>query len=215
MKPIPSVSIIDYGVGNVNSVANMLRRAGVVVKLVRTSAEVLSAQKLLLPGVGSFDDCKRALAAVPGLESAITKAARSGRPLLGICVGMQLLAASSEEGKEDGLNIIPGRVRKFSFPRSECTLSLTVPHMAWSSVQSVGDNALFGQGLADLNRFYFVHSYYFEASNSADVSAWCKYGFDFAASVRKGNVYGVQFHPEKSHRFGLQLLKNFAEIPSL
>lgn len=213
---IRNVSIIDYGVGNIQSVANMLRRAGVEVRYARTPDEVLSASRLILPGVGAFDTCKRALKRVAGLEEAIVRYVATGRPFLGICVGMQLLAGESEEGKLGGLNIISGRVRKFPVASNNGTApSLKVPHMAWSSVQTAGDNALFSQGLADLNRFYFVHSYYFEASDSADVSAWCNYGFNFAASVRRGNVYGVQFHPEKSHRFGLQLLKNFAEIPSL
>lgn len=205
-----SVSIIDYGVGNINSVANMLRRAGADVAFARTPDEVLSAQRLVLPGVGAFDACRRALDGVTGLKEAILEFAKSGRPLLGICVGMQLLATSSEEGSLLGLDIIPGRVRKFSFtPDTGRARPLKVPHMGWASVQPVAGSPLFGNGLAELNRFYFVHSFFFDAADVENVAAWCHYGCDFAASVRKANVYGAQFHPEKSHRFGLQFLKNF------
>lgn len=209
-----SVSIIEYGVGNINSVANMLRRAGADVSFARTPDAIRSARRLILPGVGAFDGCKHALNAVSGFEEAIIDYAERGRPLLGICVGMQLLAASSEEGLLPGLNIIPGRVRKFSFQSKDtATQALKVPHMGWSSIRPVGNNPLYDESLAELNRFYFVHSYYFEATDISHVAAWCHYGFDFAASVRKANVYGAQFHPEKSHRFGLQLFKNFVQAP--
>lgn len=203
------VSIVDYGVGNINSVANMLRRAGADVRFARTPDEVLAAPRVVLPGVGAFDSCRRNLAAIPGLVEAILEFASTGRPMLGICVGMQMLGTSSEEGSLPGLGIIPGKVRRFSFGAAGEQTTMKVPHMGWSSVNADSSHPLFAEGLAELNRFYFVHSYYFEAEDPADVAAWCDYGLKFAASIRKGNVFGAQFHPEKSHRFGLQMFKNF------
>lgn len=207
------VAIVDYGVGNVNSVANMLRRAGAEVRFAKSPEDVLSAPRLVLPGVGAFDACRKNLDAVDGLEESIHAFVATGKPLLGICVGMQLLGASSEEGVLPGLDIIPGKVRRFSFDANNGNRSLKVPHMGWSSVTATAANPLFAQGLVDVNRFYFVHSYYFDADNDANVAAWCDYGIRFAASIRKDNVFGAQFHPEKSHRFGLQMFKNFVETP--
>lgn len=207
-----SVSIIDYGVGNISSVANMLRRAGANVFLVSTPEEVVAAERLILPGVGAFDTCREALNAIPGLTESIISYADAGRPMLGICVGMQLLATSSEEGRLQGLNLIPGKVRKFFFPqRVFGKQALKVPHMGWSSIRPVGNNPLYCNNLTNLNRFYFVHSYYFDAEDTNHVAAWGHYGYEFAASVKKANIHGVQFHPEKSHNFGLQLFKNFVQ----
>lgn len=205
------VSIVDYGVGNINSVANMLRRAGAEVKFAKTAEDIIAAPRIVLPGVGAFDACRKNLDAVEGLEQSIHAFIASGKPLLGICVGMQLLGASSEEGALPGLNIIPGKVRRFSFDEKGIGRALKVPHMGWSSVTTAAESPLFAQGLADVNRFYFVHSYYFEAEDESHVSAWCDYGIRFAASIRKENVFGAQFHPEKSHRFGMQMFKNFIE----
>lgn len=206
-----AVSIVDYGVGNINSVANMLRRAGADVTLAKTPEQVLAAPRAVLPGVGAFDACRSALDAVAGLEASVRELVKSGRPMLGICVGMQLLATSSEEGVMPGLDIIPGRVRRFAFDATQGQAALKVPHMGWSSVDVTGPNPLFAEGLDALNRFYFVHAYHFAAAHSGDVAAWCDYGVRFAASVRRDNVFGAQFHPEKSHRFGLQMFRNFIQ----
>lgn len=204
-----AVSIVDYGVGNINSVANMLRRAGADVTLAKTPEQVVAAPRVVLPGVGAFDSCRAALDAVAGLEAAVREFVKAGRPMLGICVGMQLLATDSEEGVMAGLDIIPGRVRRFTFAAAPGQPQLKVPHMGWSSVETTGPNPLFAEGLSQLNRFYFVHSYHFAANSDSDVAAWGNYGGRFAASVRRDNVYGAQFHPEKSHRFGLQMFRNF------
>ena len=204
-----AVSIVDYGVGNINSVANMLRRAGADVTLAKTPEQVLAAPRAILPGVGAFDACRSALDVVAGLEASVREFVKAGRPLLGICVGMQLLATDSEEGVMPGLGIIPGHVRRFAFDAAQGQPPLKIPHMGWSSVEATGPNPLFAEGLGELNRFYFVHSYHFVASNNSDVAAWGNYGVRFAASVRRDNVYGAQFHPEKSHRFGLQMFRNF------
>ncbi len=190
----------------------MLRRAGATVTLAKTPDAVQSASRVILPGVGAYDDCATALQSVDGLKDSILDYAKSGRLLLGICVGMQLLGQSSEEGRCAGLNIIPGRVRRFSFNRGDASqASLKVPHMGWSSVQTKRNSPLYVNGLSEVNRFYFVHSYYYEPANFDHVAATCHYGFEFAAALQMGNVHGAQFHPEKSHRFGLQLFSNFLE----
>jgi len=160
----PTISIVDYGVGNLNSVANMIRRAGADVRFVRMPAEVGNSERLVLPGVGAFDACRRSLDCIDGMEMAIRCAVAKGVPLLGICVGMQLLATSSEEGSLAGLDIVPGRVRRFDLQGVEAYRSLRVPHMGWCSVEPKGRSTLFAGELSELNRFYFVHSYYFECT---------------------------------------------------
>jgi glutamine amidotransferase len=209
----PKITIVDYGVGNLNSVANMIRRAGADVHFARTPAEVANAERLVLPGVGAFDTCRRSIDNISGLEMAIRSAVASNVPLLGICVGMQLLATSSEEGSLAGLDIVPGRVRRFNLQDVDVYRSLRVPHMGWCSVEPKGPSTLFIGDLSKLNRFYFVHSYYFECTHAYDVAGIARHGIEFTAAVEHGRVYGVQFHPEKSHRFGLALFRNFATLP--
>lgn len=208
----PSIAIVDYGVGNLNSVSNMIRRSGADARFVRTPAEVRQADRLVLPGVGAFDNCRRALDQVDGLESAIRNAVERDVPLLGICVGMQMLATSSEEGTLAGLNLVPGRVRRFDLQGLAASLSLRVPHMAWCPVLPRGRSTLFQGELSELNRFYFVHSYYFECADTFDCAGVALHGHEFTAAVERCRVYGVQFHPEKSHRYGLALFRNFAAL---
>jgi glutamine amidotransferase len=207
------ISIVDYGVGNLNSVANMIRRAGADVRFAQTSAEVREAERLVLPGVGAFDTCRRSFDQVDGLESAIRDAVDRDVPLLGICVGMQMLATSSEEGIRPGLNIVPGRVRRFDLQSIASIKSLRVPHMAWCPVEPRGRSTLFKGELSELNRFYFVHSYHFECDEADDCAGIAHHGHEFIAAVERRRVYGVQFHPEKSHRYGLALFRNFASLP--
>ena len=211
--PMPTISIVDYGVGNLNSVANMIRRAGADARIVRTPSEVRQAERLVLPGVGAFDACRRSLDKIAGLEMAIRHAVERGVPLLGICVGMQMLATSSEEGSLAGLNLVPGRVRRFDLKGTPAFQSLRVPHMGWCSVEPRGRSTLFNGELSELNRFYFVHSYHFECTNADDRAGVASHGHVFTAAVERGSVYGVQFHPEKSHRYGLMLFRNFAALP--
>jgi glutamine amidotransferase len=208
-----NITIVDYGIGNLNSVANMIRRAGANATISSNPLEIRQAERLLLPGVGAFDTCRRSLNNIKGLESAIRDAVDQDVPLLGICVGMQLLASFSEEGTQPGLNIVPGRVRKFDLQSEAYAKSLRVPHMAWCSVEPRGQSTLFKGGLSELNRFYFVHSYYFECEEAIDCAAIAHHGHEFTAAVERGRVYGVQFHPEKSHRYGLELFRNFASLP--
>lgn len=187
----------------------MLRRAGAVVDVTADADRVRRSERLLLPGVGAFDACRAALAARDGLEEAVLSAAKAGVPLLGICVGMQLLASGSDEGQLRGLDLIPGRVRRFSFAPE---LNLRVPHMGWSIVRPRKLAALFDRLRERPSRFYFVHSYHFQPDADDDIIGEADYGGPFVAAVQRDGIFGVQFHPEKSHRFGLILMQTFLDV---
>jgi glutamine amidotransferase len=197
------ITVVDYGVGNIGSVLNMIRKVGGQAVASGDCAAVRQATKILLPGVGSFDRAMERLSAL-GLAKVLRERAAAGVPLFGICLGMQLLADSSEEGTLEGLALIPGRVRRFVFPDSD----LKIPHMGWNLVVPAKEHPMC-IGLEARARFYFVHSYHFECADQSDVLFHTSYGGEFASGVQRNNVMGVQFHPEKSHRFGMQLLKNF------
>lgn len=200
-----TVSIVDYGLGNLGSVANMLKRVGAQNNRVSTPEEILAADRILLPGVGAFDK-GTALLWDTGLSDALREFAASGRPLLGICLGMQLLLDSSEEGVSEGLGLIPGRSLRF-----ENAPGLRVPHMGWNEVSPQHEDPIF-TSLPDENRFYFVHSYRVVPAREEDILATTTYGESFASMIRRDNVIGAQFHPEKSHAFGMVILRNFAEL---
>jgi glutamine amidotransferase len=202
------ISVLDYGVGNLGSILNMMRRAGVDAALISTPEEVAAATKLLLPGVGAFDNGMQRLAA-SGMQDALRRrVVEDGVPILGICLGMQMLGAGSEEGNEPGLGFLDATCVRFRFPEEP---SRKVPHMGWSVIEPCKPSRLLA-GLDDDARFYFVHSYHLVAADPATVLASSRYGSDFVAMVEKGNVMGAQFHPEKSHRFGMTLLTDFAEL---
>lgn len=203
------IAIIDYGLGNIQAFVNVYNRVGIPVTVAKTADELHLASKLILPGVGAFDHAMNLLDA-SGMRQALDHLVLDEKmPILGICVGMQILADSSEEGKLAGLGWIPGRVRAFkSVPGSA---ALPLPHMGWNDVQVTCENGLF-KGLEEESRFYFLHSYFFECAEPDAAIATASYGIDYSCAVRCGNVYGVQFHPEKSHHFGTNLLKNFAEL---
>jgi glutamine amidotransferase len=201
------IRIVDYGVGNIQAFLTMFKRLGIPADRAKAPEELSGATRLILPGVGAFDHAMRTLndsGMRPKLEEMVL-----GRqvPVLGVCVGMQLLAAGSDEGQLPGLNWIPGRVR--SFAGHPASAALPMPHMGWNDVKPRGDHPLFA-GFGPEPRFYFLHSYYFECENSEHGAAKAHYGVDFDCMVSKGHIHGVQCHPEKSHRFGAQLLKNFA-----
>ena len=201
------IAVIEYGVGNVSSIVNMLYRIGVPSVLTGNIGELENADKLILPGVGSFDIGMRRLRE-NGLDKVIEKHVRIyGKPLLGICLGMQMLGRKSEEGIEDGLALIPFENKRFSFGKE---LPLKIPHMGWDITQTTKTDDPLVIGLAPIQRYYFVHSYHAVCDSEEHVLMKCEYGYQFAAAVRNGNVYGVQFHPEKSHKFGMALLENFA-----
>ncbi|GAC1331797.1 MAG: imidazole glycerol phosphate synthase subunit HisH [Steroidobacteraceae bacterium] len=198
------VSIVGYGIGNTGSIGNMLRKLRIEAEVVANEKSVLSAKRLILPGIGAFDACVSALDGA-GVRAAVLEFAATQRPLLGICVGMQMLTLASEEGSMPGLGLIPARTGRFA----DAT-GLRIPHMGWNTVRwSLPDHPL-ARGLSDDSRFYFVHSYRVICESPANCLATCAYGGDFCAAIVSGNVAGVQFHPEKSHRFGLKLLSNFA-----
>lgn len=204
MQPI---IVVDYGMGNLGSVLNMLKRIGAPAWISSDPVEIARAAKVLLPGVGAFDHAMKAIAASGIREILDHKALVERIPILGICLGMQLLVDGSEEGEEPGFGWISGHARRF--PSGS---GLKVPHMGWNGASPVGDDPL-TRDLGEDPRFYFVHSYYVAADRPEDRLLRTSYGVEFDAGIRAGNIWGVQFHPEKSHRFGKQLLKNFADIP--
>lgn len=201
------IAILDYGMGNLKSIYNMFKKIG-IQSIVTSDVEIIkNADKYLLPGVGSFDHGIYALKNAPFFETFENEVLLHKKPLLGICLGMQLLGNKSEEGNQQGLGWIDAETKKFNLIDKE----LSIPHMGWNQVHPIGHNQLF-QGLAEENRFYFVHSYHIICHDKKDILATSNYGEMFTCSIHKENIYGVQFHPEKSHKFGMQLLKNFGEI---
>lgn len=204
------IHIVDYGLGNVQAFANMYKRLGFQATRATCAADLEGATRIILPGVGAFDHAMQELEA-SGMRAPLEHLVRERKvPVLGICVGMQILASSSEEGSGAGLGWIPGRVR--SFRSAEESAQLPMPHMGWNDVVPAADAPLF-KGLEADSRFYFLHSFFFDCDNREHALARASYGLDFSCAVAAGNVYGVQFHPEKSHHYGAALLKNFAELP--
>jgi glutamine amidotransferase len=203
------ICIVDYGLGNVQAFVTMYKRLGVEVVRARSAVELRGAGKLILPGVGAFDRAIGLLNA-SGMRQALEQLVLGQKvPVLGICVGMQILAASSDEGIATGLNWVKGRVR--SFETNPASSHLPLPHMGWNDVSSAEGSPLF-KGIENDARFYFLHSYYFECADASSSVAIADYGFPFDCAVQNGNVFGVQFHPEKSHHWGGAILKNFAEL---
>jgi len=202
------ITVIDYGAGNIGSVLNMIKHVGGTAEVARDAAGVLAASKILLPGVGSFDNAMTRLANLDLVEPLKTRA-NQGIPFLGICLGMQLLANGSEEGSMAGLGLVAGQVRRFRFEGEAAALK--IPHMGWNRATPVVDHPL-THGLGADARFYFVHSYYFDCENPEDALLQSAYGLSFTSGVQRGNVMGLQFHPEKSHRYGMQLIKNFVGL---
>jgi glutamine amidotransferase len=203
------IHVVDYGLGNVQAFLTMFKRLGFNAACAKTAVDLTGASKIILPGVGAFDHAIELLdqsGMRPALETLVLQ---DKIPVLGICVGMQILASASDEGRLPGLGWMPGKVR--AFRANEQTASLPLPHMGWNDVQPRPGSPLFA-GLESDARFYFLHSYYFECETLSHVAAMASYGLDFSCAVSAGNVHGVQFHPEKSHHFGAQLLKNFAVL---
>lgn len=202
------VSIIDYGVGNVASVQNMLKKVGQNAVLTSDPDAVATASKIILPGVGAFDRAA-AILRDTRLGDAVVQAAADGARILGICLGMQLLLDGSDEGRGEvpGLGLIPGRV--VAFPSEVREQGLRIPHMGWNSVTRVGDGDAL-PSLTDGDRFYFVHSFHAVPADPSHRFATARHGVEFTAMVRRDNVMGAQFHPEKSHRTGMAMLRDFA-----
>lgn len=201
------IAIVNYGSGNIQAIANIYNRLNIPFEIASTPEQLDGADRVLLPGVGAFDQAMSELER-SGMRRALDRFVLEDRkPILGICVGMQLLANSSEEGSLSGLGWIDGVVRKFD--HSTFHQSTHLPHMGWNTIEPAQPNSLF-DGVDLGTGYYFLHSYYFSCSDERDVLAVTNYGVSFASGVHKDNIYGVQFHPEKSHAAGIQLLKNFA-----
>lgn len=203
------IRVVDYGVGNIQAFMTMFKRLGIEAARARTADELADAKRLILPGVGAFDTAMMLLEK-SGMRQRLDDMVLSQQvPVLGICVGMQMLASGSDEGELPGLNWVPGRVKSFA-EQPQCQ-DLPMPHMGWNDLQFQPGNKLFTD-FEPAARFYFLHSFYFDAEDKAHVAATAEYGLNFDCIVSKGHIHGVQCHPEKSHHFGAQLLKNFAEL---
>lgn len=203
------IAIVDYGLGNVHAIANIYKRLDLPCRLARQAEDFADASHIVLPGVGAFDWAMARLDA-SGMRDALDDAVlQRKKPVLGICVGMQMLARRSDEGSAAGLGWIDADVKHLDPGSADAPRQL--PHMGWNDVQPMDRQGLFA-GFEESPRFYFLHSYYFAPHHPADCLAEADYGARFACAVRHGHVHGVQFHPEKSHAWGIQLLKNFASL---
>jgi len=202
-----NVTIVNYGMGNIASVLNMVGKMGGIAEISSDKNEVRTASKLILPGVGAFDHGIRQLKKF-GLFETIQSMASEGIPILGICLGMQLLSKRSEEGNLKGLGLINAEFKQFSFDNGS---SFRVPHVGWNQIRVEKQNLLIDKG-ANEKRFYFTHSYHAVCANEDDVLATTEYGYSFASAYCRDDIFGVQFHPEKSHRFGMALIKSFLEL---
>lgn len=200
------IIIVDYGMGNVGSVLNMFKRIGVEAEISADLQQIADAKKILLPGVGAFDHAMRRIVDAGFKEVLDKKALVDKVPILGICLGMQLLTRGSEEGVLPGLGWIAADTIKFP-PMP----GLKVPHMGWNQVKPVTP-CLLTAGLPEESRYYFVHSYHVKADKDENSILRTTYGLEFDSGIHADNIYGTQFHPEKSHRFGMELLKNFSRI---
>ena len=203
------ITIIDYGVGNINAFVNVYKRVDVPVKIAKTAADLEEAEKLILPGVGHFDYAMTKLNNSGMREKLDHLVIDKKIPVIGICVGMQMMANYSDEGEVEGLKWIDASVKKFDETKIHQVTRL--PHMGWNDVKPMSNMPLF-KGLENDAIFYFLHTYYFECNNPNDVMAVSDYGIEFASAAHHENKYGIQFHPEKSHHYGEILLHNFAKL---
>ncbi len=200
------ITIIDYGVGNLGSVVNMFKYLGHKTEVTSDKDIISDSKKLLLPGVGAFDHAMNILNGM-GISDILRNKANDGTPILGICLGMQLLTNGSEEGSIPGLGLIDSYTHSFKKTDND----LKIPHMGWNTAMIENANQL-TVNFQDEPRFYFVHSYYVKVKDEKNSTLKTTYGVTFDSAISKGNVYGAQFHPEKSHKFGMQLFENFASI---
>jgi len=203
------ITIINYGCGNIKAIQNVYNKLSVKTKVASHNEDLKDAQKLILPGVGAFDFAMQKLLDSGMMDIINELVLQKKIPVLGICVGVQLMAKTSEEGSLNGLGWINGEVKKFDEKRLEKRVNL--PHMGWNDVYPVKSSPLFNE-LENEGKFYFLHSYYLSVIDKSQIIAKSDYSGEFVCAVNQGNVYGVQFHPEKSHRYGVKLLENFANL---
>lgn len=200
------LTIVNYGIGNLTSIKNMLRKAGFNSNISSSKKDIANADKLILPGVGSFDYGMQQLYQAGLVDVLNDSVLIKKTPILGLCLGVQLLTEGSEEGIEKGLGWIKGRT--VAFDKTKLSSNEKIPHMGWTEVKNFEQSKLFTD-MYDDPRFYFVHSYHLQLENAADRLATSLYGYDFTVGIEHDNILGVQFHPEKSHKFGMKLLENF------
>jgi len=203
------IVIIDYGLGNLGSIQNMLKKIGERSIISADISDIKNAEKLILPGVGAFDNGIKNLQKMGLIPLLNKKVLLSKIPILGICLGMQLFTRKSEEGQLAGLGWIDAKTIRFKF--NDEKIKPKIPHMGWNTIKIKKESSLFTDMREDI-RFYFAHSYYVVCDHEQDILTETHYGFDFVSSLEKNNIMGVQFHPEKSHKFGMKLLKNFTEL---
>jgi glutamine amidotransferase len=204
------ITIIDYGVGNIFAIKNVYKRLHIPTKTAKTSQDLADAKKLILPGVGSFDYAMNQLNNNTGMREKLDQLVIEDKvPVLGICVGMQMMGNRSDEGKLEGLKWIDSEILKFDENLIKHRTKL--PHMGWNEVYPINNHPLFKELEKDAI-FYFLHSFYFKCNNPSDSIAFSEYGISFSSAVNRGNIYGIQFHPEKSHQYGEKLLQNFANL---
>jgi glutamine amidotransferase len=206
------IAVIDYGMGNLRSVQKALQRVGADARVVSTPAEVAVAEKILLPGVGAFQDAMGRLGDQELIEP-LRSAIEQGRPFLGICLGLQLLFdVSYEDGEHTGLGVVSGRVERFDFSGLAGGERLRVPHMGWNRIAPRDEDNPLLRGLETGTSTYFAHSYHVVPADDAVVAATTDYGQPFVSAIRQGNLFGTQFHPEKSQAVGLKMLENFVKL---
>ena len=203
------IGIVDYGSGNVQAIATIYKNLNIECLVINNPNDLKQSSKLILPGVGAFDETMKQLDC-SGLKEELNRLVlKESVPVLGICVGLQVMGYGSEEGSLPGLGWIPGYVKKFDVNKLDFKPKL--PHMGWNTIVNRNNSFLFKNIDIDFG-FYFVHSFYFECENSKNILSTSKYGIEFTSAIFKDNIYGTQFHPEKSHRNGVQLLKNFYNL---
>ena len=202
------ISIVDYKIGNIGSLENMIKKVGGCSKLVSNSEEIKNATKLILSGVGSFDSAMQSLLDNNLIEALNYSVLERKIPILCICLGAQLTTKGSEEGKLPGLGWIDAYTYKFKFENS---LNLKIPHMGWNTVNEVNENPIL-KNIKTPMRFYFIHSYYLKAENKENILCQTNFGFNFHSGLIKDNIFAVQFHPEKSHKYGMKLIENFINL---
>ena len=205
-----TIAIIDHGMGNLGSVQNMLRRLGAASVRTTDPAEIAGADRIVLAGIGGFDGAMGRLEELGVVDVLNDRALNSSTPILGVCLGMQLMARRSDEGRLGGLGWIDAEVRRFDFPPDR---HLPVPHMGWEEIDIKRESPLFSAGDPQ-PRFYFSHAYHVVCRDAADVAATATYGAPFVAAIHRGNVLGTQFHPEKSHVFGMEVYRRFLALPA-
>ena len=202
------IAVIDYGMGNLRSVCKALEKMGGEAEVIHSARDIEKAEALVLPGVGAFYQAMENLKSL-GMVEPLHRALGSGKPFLGICLGLQLLFTESEEGECEGFNIIPGKVKRF---KGE---NLKVPHMGWNGIRFKNESKSLLEGIPENAYFYFAHSYYVEPEDEKAILTVTEYEIKFTSAIREDNIFGVQFHPEKSGEKGLKLLKNFVRISKI